>query len=142
MADESTPPKAPPPPAVLVKDGRKDGPGRQLWKQIAGTGTDVPYVLRPDELRILRDACVMADRIEKLEAIANSQTMTVRGSQNQPVINPLLAEARQCALAIANMLSKIKLPEQPAESGSMSEAGTPRSVSARNAANTRWGKSG
>lgn len=139
MTDDSTL-KAPPPPAILVKDGRKDGPGRQLWKEYVGTGSNVPYVLNPGELRSLRDACVMADRMEKLEQNAKDQNLTVRGSQGQSVINPLLAEARQCALAISALLSKIKLPDDAQGDGTAAAA--PRSVGARNAANAKWGKSG
>lgn len=43
----------------------RTGPGRRLWRDIVGSGR---YVLRPDELRILEDACHHADRIEKLRA--------------------------------------------------------------------------
>lgn len=140
MSDDETPLKAPPPPAILVKDGRKDGAGRQLWKEYVGSGSNVPYVLNPSELRALRDACVMADRMEKLEKAAADQKLTVRGSQGQQVINPLLAEARQCALAITALLAKIKLPEGDQPDNSAGSA--PRSVGARNAANAKWGKSG
>lgn len=138
MSDDSTPLKAPPPPSILAKDGRKDGAGRQLWKEYVGSGSNVPYVLNPGELRALRDACVMADRMEQLEEKAKTQSLTTRGSQGQAVINPLLAEARQCALAITALLSKIKLPDDQAEG----TAAAPRSVGARNAANAKWGKSG
>ncbi|CAN5146224.1 hypothetical protein BH11ACT6_BH11ACT6_34800 [soil metagenome] len=136
---DDQPRKAPPPPAILVRHGRADGPGRQLWKQYVGHGETVPYVLDPGELRVLRDACVMADRMEKLEkAAGDDERITVRGSQGQPVINPTLAEARQLALAIAQLLSKIKLPE--GESSGSETGSNPRSVGARAAANARWDK--
>lgn len=134
MSDAATPAKAPPPPpAGLVKHGRKDGPGRQLWKQIVTSGK---YILRPDELRILEDACKLTDRVAELEEDAKGRPRTVRGSTGQPVINPLLAEERQCRLAVSQLLKLLKLPD---EEGAVS---SPRSVGARSAAQARWDKSG
>lgn len=136
MTDTTSTPKPPPPPEGLTKVGRKDGPGRRLWKQIAGSGNGAPkYVLRPDELRILEDACKLADQAAKYEAEFVGKSTTVRGSTGQMVIHPVLAEERQCRVAIAMLLSKIKLPEDAGEAA-------PRSVNARNAAQSRWNKTG
>lgn len=135
MSDSETPAKPIQPPEGLVKRGRKDGPGRALWKQIVTSGK---YLLRPDELRILEDACRMYDRADDLQRQAADRPSTVRGSTGQPVINPLLAEERQCRLAAAQLLKQLKLPDELGESAG---AG-PRSVNARNAAQARWNKTG
>lgn len=136
MSEAETTPKPPPaPPPGLMKIGRKDGPGRKLWKEIVTSGA---YVLRPDELRILEDACKLTDRAFELEEDAKGQSRTVRGSTRQPVINPLLAEERQCRIAVSQLLKQLKLPDDPSAASSES----PRSVGARTAAQSRWGKSG
>ncbi len=134
MSETDTPIKPLPPPAGLAKIGRKDGAGRQLWKQIVTSGR---FVLRPDELRILEDACKLSDRAAELEEEAKGRSSTVRGSQGQPVINPLLAEERQCRIAVAQLLKQLKLPDEESAGGESS-----RSVNARTAAQSRWGKSG
>lgn len=134
MSDDTTTRKPPPPPPGLRKIGRKDGPGRALWKAVFASSCQ--YVLRPDELRILEDACRLTDRAGELADDAADRPRTVRGSTGQPVINPLLAEERQCRLAVAQLLKQLKLPDDD------QAAGTPRSVSARAAAESRWGKSG
>lgn len=143
-----TTPKPPSPPDDLVKDGRKDGPGRRLWKQIAGSGT---YILRPDELRILHAACRCDDAIAELrrqktelEAHPRYEELMVRGSMGQSVENPLRARVFKIAddirgqeIALAGHLAKLKLPdvEPGAPAGEQ-----PRSVGARAAAESRWGK--
>ncbi len=136
MTDTATTKKPPPPPAGLAKDGRKDGPGRALWKDIVTSGL---YVLRPDELRVLEDACKLRDRVHHLEEQMAGRSLTVRGSTGQPVINPILAEDRQCREAFARLMKQLGLPDA---TGDMASGNTPRSTAARTAAQSRWGKSG
>lgn len=131
MPDAESTAKPPPPPPDLARDGRKDGSGRRLWKQIVMSKR---YVLRPDELLILEHACREADLIDELAAAAKAAPKTVRGSKGQQVIHPLIAELRQHRTTLAMLLSKLKLPDD-ADSPAL-----PRSVSARAAASTRWGK--
>jgi len=135
MSDDTITRKPPPPPPGLAKTGRRDGPGRALWKSIFADTCQ--YQLRPDELRILEDACRLTDRAAELATEAEGRSRTVRGSTGQPVINPLLAEERQCRLAVAQLLKQLKLPDEESAG-----AAGPRSVSARSAAQSRWGKSG
>ena len=61
--------------------------GRDLWSEIAGT-----YDLRPDERRLLEDACREADLIDRLESEINDpdHEMVVKGSMGQPVSSPLV----------------------------------------------------
>ncbi|MFN3005130.1 hypothetical protein [Mycolicibacterium wolinskyi] len=133
MAD-TTAPKPPPPPADLAKDGRKDGAGRRLWKQIV---TSRKYELRPDELVILENACRQGDRIEKLRGEAQHCSTTARGSAGQLALHPILKELRELEVSQANLLGKLKLPDDQAPADSQ-----PRSVSARSAVQSRWGRTG
>lgn len=146
MSDDiATPP--PSPPVDLAKTGRKDGPGRRLWKAIAGSGK---YVLRPDELRILHAACRCDDAVaellrkkQELEAHREYGEMLVRGSMGQRIENPLRAAARKIVdeiraqeTTLASHLSKLKLPDDQTNVPQQ-----PRSVDARKAAQSRWDKS-
>lgn len=105
-----------PPPVPL----RPDGAGQRLWDSVLGT-----YRLRPDELRILEDACCLADDIDylvektaKLRG-ASENEMMIKGSTGQRVKNPLIAEARQMAgevrlhrSAMAELMRKLRLPDE------------------------------
>jgi hypothetical protein len=113
------------PPAKLGKAGR------DLFKQIV----DV-YELRPDEVRILLDACREADLVDRLEkALSLEGELTTEGSMGQLVITPLLSEIRQHRAVLANLLKALKLPAgkpgEPDEKASVAEA-------ARKAARARW----
>ena len=103
--------------------------GVQLWANIAGG----QYTLRPDERRILEDACREADLIDDLGSEAKGQPKLVKGSQGQQVINPLISELRQHRATFASLMGKLKLPDGEA---------APRSVQARGAAQSRWSKTG
>jgi len=135
-----TPTKPPPPPADLRKLGRKDGPGRALWKSIVGTSADtVKYILRADELQILAEACREVDLIADIdEEFRNDlRGFVVKGSTGQPTSNPLIQELRQHRQVLANLLSKLTLPDDI--EGQASSEST-RSTQARAAAEARWGK--
>jgi len=107
------------PPAPPPVELRTDGAGHRLWNSVLSA-----YRLRPDELRILEDACCLADAIgylaEKTAQLraASENEMMIRGSTGQRVKNPLIAEARQMAgevrqhrSAMAELMAKLKLPE-------------------------------
>lgn len=129
MADEAPakPKRRPTKPAGLDKAGAK------LWREIITSGT---YELRPDEIRILEDACREADLIDAMAAAMKYADFMVTGSQGQDVINPLIPELRQHRSTFAALMGKLKLPdEEPAGQ----DTGT-RSTAARNAAQSRWGK--
>lgn len=100
---------------------------RTLWTSITGA-----YDLRPDELRVLEDACRQVDLVERLEKELAGADLTVRGSQGQPVANPLVQEIRQHRLAVKSLLGTLKLPDEDGR------AQAARSTSAREAANARW----
>ena len=102
--------------------------GKQLYADIASN-----WVLRPDEQRVLQDACAQADLVDELAAAMDGQPYLVKGSQGQSVINPLISEQRQHRLALASLIKQLRLPDA---------ADTPeaRSTAARAAANARWTK--
>lgn len=116
------------PPKMPSKLG---APGRELWKSIAGV-----YELRPDELRILSDACREADLIAKLEEAQLDEPLTTKGSMGQKVISPFISELRQHRTVLSALLKSLKLPDSPAGSERKQDF---VSEQARMAARARWG---
>jgi hypothetical protein len=116
---------APRPPSSLGEQGRA------LWDSV------IPqFELRPDELRILIDACREADLIERLhEALLNAPLVT-RGSMGQEVASPFVSELRQHRATLSQLLSKIKIPDTP---GTAARRKAKTSENARLAARARWG---
>jgi hypothetical protein len=108
--------------------------GERLW-----LSTTASYTLRPDELRILEDACREADLVDTLQAGLVGADLMVKGSMGQSVANPLFTEVRQHRSTFASLMKQLALPDLPGEQQPAKES--PRSVGARKAANARWGKS-
>lgn len=115
-------------------DGLGDA-GRALWADaIAG------LVFEGHELRVLADACSIADVIAGLDAAVATDGVIVVSRLGERRPNPAAVEARQQRVALARLLALLKIPardEQPAAaaSGPMS-----RTESARIAANARWAR--
>lgn len=105
--------------------------GRELWDSIVPT-----YTLRPDELRILADACREADLVADMEAGRTDRRLISKGSQGQDVIDPLISELRQHRAVIANLLKSLKLPDSAAGAQQKKDY---NSDQARAAARARWG---
>src|SRR5690606_41193051 len=61
-----------------------------LWDSIVPA-----YDLRPDEARMLADACREADIVQRLEDELADAPLMVQGSQGQLVASPLVSELRQ-----------------------------------------------
>lgn len=78
-----------------------------VWDDITST-----YRLRPDELRVLEDACREVDLVDRLEAELDGAALTVKGSQGQPVANPLVTEIRQHRQVVKALLGSLKLPDE------------------------------
>lgn len=95
-----------PPPAPEKLGAR----GAKLWNDIAGD-----WDLRPDELEILSAACRTLDLIQSMESELEGQPRTVRGSQGQPVINPLVSELRFYRQALASHLRALRVQDLPDE---------------------------
>ncbi|GAA1138460.1 hypothetical protein [Nocardioides aquiterrae] len=116
--------------------------GKKLWREIAGE-----YELRPDEYRVLEDACREADLIELLAKAQRDEPLLIEGSQGQMVLNPLVSELRQHRATLSGLLAKLKLPDLPDEGEGSGGGGQPapandRSAKARDAANARWSRRG
>lgn len=107
--------------------------GKKLWKSIAGGGR---YVLRPDELRVLEDACRTADLIVELEATMAGEDLIATGSQGQPVAHPLLSELRQYRALLRGQMRSLNLPDEDGRAASAVSA------KAREAAHARWRRTG
>lgn len=105
--------------------------GTALWDSIVPT-----YDLRPDEIRILADACREADLIERLhEALAVSDLIT-KGSMGQEVTSPHVSELRQHRVVLKTLLAQLKIPDSP---GQAARKSAHTSEQARKAVRTRWG---
>jgi len=120
--------RKPPPPAGLQKTR-----GGRLWREIVAI-----YQLRPDELRILEDACRHVDLVDRLEADVASGELKVAGSKDQEVAHPLLQELRASRLLVKQLFAQLELPDSP-ERG-VAKAGE-ASWKARHAARARWDRS-
>lgn len=103
--------------------------GVALWDSVASK-----YALRVDELSVLRSACKLADRIDMLESahVELGSPVLTRGSMGQDVIHPLIAELKAHHAALSALLGKLKLPDDPAGSGSGA------ANQQRSAAQSRW----
>ncbi|ASW84761.1 hypothetical protein [Mycobacterium intracellulare] len=87
--------------------------GTKLWKAILA---EFDLENEPAKLRILADAAKVADIIAELDEAADEAPLTVKGSMGQPVISPLIAEARVQRSLLASLLAKLNL--DPAEGDS------------------------
>lgn len=94
-----------------------DAAGSKMWESIAGK-----YELRPDEIRILEDACREADLVDDLAGEAKFADRIVKGSQGQPVINPLISELRQHRSTLASLLRQLHLPDDEKSAADKSSA--------------------
>ena len=104
--------------------------GKRLWRQIVSA-----YKLRPDEVRLLVDACREADLVERLEVELRDSPLMVKGSQGQLVASPLVSEVRQHRVALSGLLRALKLPDSDQDAQTRAAADSDR---ARAAARARW----
>ena len=108
--------------------------GRRLWSAVVG-----PFDLRPDELRILDDACREVDLVDRLEEAVAAAPLVVEGSRGQEAPHPLIPELRAHRLVLARLLKQLGLPDEPGIAKTKTMA---RSTSARKAAAARWRRDG
>ncbi|MEM8619841.1 MAG: hypothetical protein AAGF73_08970 [Actinomycetota bacterium] len=112
---------------------RLDAGGQSLWRDVTNA-----YTLRPDELRLLEDACRERDLIDKLDGALVNASLTAAGSTGQIVIHPLIAEIRLHRTVFASLCARLKLPDEPEPDGRRNNRGRFTSVSGRRAAISRW----
>jgi hypothetical protein len=94
MTDSATP--APP-------DGLAEQ-GRALWSSVVDD-----FELDVHELLLLRQACRTADLIERLDEDVEARGVTVESPQGEKT-NPSIVEARQQRIALARLLSALRMP--------------------------------
>lgn len=111
----------------------KDGPGQRLWRDITSK-----WELTEREYRLLEDACFTKDRIMKERRVIGDRLM-IPGSMGQMVPHPMLKELRADESHLAQLLSKIDLPEPEAEASDAGADGE-RSARMRAVVNSRWQK--
>jgi len=104
--------------------------GRALWDEIAGK-----YQLRPDELRMLADACAASDMLKAFEDAWREQgyPLTTKGSMGQLVEHPLIGSIDKQRKARQSFLARLKLPDAP---------GGEKPNQQRSAAQRRWANRG
>lgn len=108
--------------------------GAALWASIAGE-----WELRPDELRLLSDACEEADLVDRLSRQIVEAPLVVSGSQGQPVAAPCVQELRQHRACLASLLGRLRLVPLDEDDGLTPEL---KSRAARAAARARWDRHG
>lgn len=115
--------------------------GSAFWNDVAEE-----WDLRPDELEILGAACRTLDLIQSMEQELEGQPRTVRGSQGQPVINPLVSELRFYRAALASHLRALRIPDddesEDAEIIPLEARKMTRSEAGKAGAAGRWKKRG
>ena len=119
-------PDAPEPPEFLGDAGRK------LFADIVA---DTDFTDAAAELRLLVDACKIADLIAVLEGEVSKRPTRAKGSQGQPVITPEISELRfqrSQLLAFLKAISAATVVEEAAMSASEAAA---------RASRARWDRS-
>lgn len=90
----------------MVVDGLGDA-GRRLYEDVIGK-----YDLEEHELALLLEACRTVDMCERLQVIIDeSGVMTVTG-QGLPKVNPAVVELRYQRIALARIISALRLPDE------------------------------
>lgn len=105
--------------------------GTELWISI---NTTFEHLNEPGKLAILEQACRTADTIVQLDEAQRGASLTAKGSMGQPVISPLISEARQQRAALNALIKALNLPVNDKESVEKSKR---RIEQARKAANAR-----
>ena len=110
-----------------------DNAGKALWRSVHAV---FDFEDEPHTLAILEQACHTRDEIDRLEAAMEGQQYTVLGSARQVQVHPLVSEARFQRKTLAELLSRIGLPDN-------SDPDDPhirRSAAGRKAARARWNR--
>ena len=88
--------------------------GSKLWKEL----TDL-HTFGPAELVILEESCRIADRLDRLDAALGDELgdwLTFRsnddGSEIRVVVDGALAEARQQANILKQLIAALRLPDE------------------------------
>ena len=105
--------------------------GRKLWREVSKD-----QKLRPDQYRILQEACNEADLIDRLQADLKDTPTTTRGSVGQEVAHPILSELRQHRGTLNTLIRSLALEDTDT---SASDARRATREGATALARARWG---
>ena len=106
--------------------------GRSFWKV-----THREYDLSDGEVELLTEACRTLDAIEALQASVDVEGVSVTGSAGQVAVHPAVRELRGQRQTLGRLLSQMGLED--ADGKAIPSAA---SLSARKAAEARWGTHG
>ena len=106
--------------------------GRAFWRQVHGE-----YDVTEAEHQLLVEACRTLDVCEALQTVVADEGPTAEGSKGQPVVNPALRELRAQRAALGRLLAQLELEDETGRA-----LPSPASLSARKAAEARWGTDG
>lgn len=117
------------PEPVTKSDGNAAAPrgprGLRLWQEMASAG------LGPAHRVLLEEACRIADRLDRLDAILDGRADWLRldvgddGSRVRVSVDGVLAEARQQATALRGLVAELRaaLPKAAGKAASTPKAG-------------------
>lgn len=108
--------KAPSPPAGLKASGRA------LWRAVLAD-----YELDEHETTILKEACRTADSLDALQALLDVEGAMSDSPQGRRV-HPALPELRQQRIALARLLTALRIPAGEADDGRTQRRGGARGV--------------
>lgn len=84
--------------------------GSHFWDRI--TDPDLNLVLRPDEWPLLVETCRSLDLLDTLRTEFDADPRyIVRGSQQQPVINPLIAQIDKVTARYQSLVKQLQVPD-------------------------------
>ncbi len=108
--------------------------GAKLWESMTD---EFDFTFEPGKVAILERACRVADQIAKLEAAAEAEPMTARGSMGQLVIHPFIQEIRQQSNVLNSLIKALGLPDSDEDAAAKAEA---RRKNALKANAARWNR--
>ncbi|KAF0959795.1 hypothetical protein [Rhodococcus sp. T7] len=85
-----------------------DAPGKKFWIR---TLEEFDLSQDPHRVEVLEQACRVVDTIAELEKAQKGQSLTTSGSMGQQVISPLISEVRFQRGLLAQLVTKLSLPE-------------------------------
>ncbi|MGE7438549.1 hypothetical protein [Kitasatospora sp. NPDC001175] len=93
---------------------------RALWDEVTGE-----YDLGAHEIALLSEICECLENLDALNETIRSEGETVpsQGYSAAPKVHPALQEARQQRIALARLVSALRLPEGDEESRPQARAG-------------------
>ncbi|CAN5549906.1 hypothetical protein BH11ACT6_BH11ACT6_29870 [soil metagenome] len=83
--------------------------GQKIWRAVVA---EYDIDRDPDKQRIIYDIAKLADQIDELEKGMAGSPLTVKGSANQIVIHPLIAELRASRALMSNLFARLRFTDE------------------------------